>query len=116
MSPAIHFELVSKCPDCGSRLDLRCRKSDGAQFAGCSAYPRCKFTADAGDQYLRRELLDARDRIRELEREPIGGSAILGRRLREVIAFAHPDRHLDGMVDAHEITARLNAIRQEVLA
>lgn len=34
--------LGPSCPKCGCIMELRSRKSDGEQFWGCSAYPRCQ--------------------------------------------------------------------------
>lgn len=31
-----------KCPKCGAKMVLRHRKSDGAEFYGCSRYPQCR--------------------------------------------------------------------------
>lgn len=36
------------CPRCGSILVRRIRKRDGRPFFGCSSYPRCRFTRNAG--------------------------------------------------------------------
>ena len=35
------------CPECGSRMVLRHRKSDGKPFFGCTRYPACKGTRPA---------------------------------------------------------------------
>lgn len=32
------------CPECGARMVLRTRRSDGERFWGCSNYPECKGT------------------------------------------------------------------------
>ena len=67
MSPAFHLHITTRCPDCGASLRIRRRRSDGEEFVGCSAYPGCRFSADAGDQVLRGGLFEARRRVRELE-------------------------------------------------
>lgn len=36
-----------KCPKCGAKMVLRHRKSDGAEFYGCSKYPACRGTRQA---------------------------------------------------------------------
>lgn len=36
-----------KCPKCGSKMVLRHRKSDGAEFYGCTNYPNCRGTRQA---------------------------------------------------------------------
>ncbi len=32
------------CKQCGSKMKVRTRRSDGAQFYGCSSYPTCQYT------------------------------------------------------------------------
>lgn len=125
---AIHLQPASQCPDCTAPLHLRTRRGDGGQFVGCSAYPTCRFTADAGDQALRRQLFDAHEEVEDLRlrlafaqvrQEPESSTsppALIGAKLRDLISFTHPDRHPDGLLDATEITARLNRLRQEVAA
>lgn len=40
-----------KCPDCHKgELILRTNHAKGTHFYGCSAYPRCRYTRDAGDE------------------------------------------------------------------
>jgi ssDNA-binding Zn-finger/Zn-ribbon topoisomerase 1 len=36
--------LEDECPNCGYRLAIWARRSDGEQFVGCSKYPQCKYT------------------------------------------------------------------------
>ena len=36
-----------KCPKCGAKMVRRHRKSDGAEFYGCSNYPNCRGTRQA---------------------------------------------------------------------
>lgn len=41
---------ATQCGRCGQSMVLRTRRSDGGRFLGCSAFPRCRYTAtlDAG--------------------------------------------------------------------
>jgi len=127
-APALHLKPMSRCPDCDSRLHIRTRRADGGQFVGCSAYPKCRFTADAGDQVLRSQLFRAYEEIEDLRPRarfvetrqesngPLQPPAVIRSKLRDLISFTHPDRHPGGLVDATEVTARLNQLRQEVAA
>lgn len=45
LSPLSTVELSEPCPKCGRGvLVTRQRKSDGGEFLGCSAFPKCTFT------------------------------------------------------------------------
>lgn len=37
-------QIAGKCPACGSRMVLRTNRSSGADFLGCSRYPKCRGT------------------------------------------------------------------------
>lgn len=108
--------VTDRCPDCGAELRIRSRRDGTGQFVGCSTYPRCRFAADAGDQDLREEVHELRARLYNRPPTVSGSVAHVDRALRDVIAWAHPDRHPGGTLDATEATARLNALRQEVRA
>jgi len=45
--PSAAAKNVKVCPQCGNPLKLRNGKY--GEFYGCTAYPECKFTQDAGD-------------------------------------------------------------------
>jgi hypothetical protein len=59
--------LALACPACGAPLVERRRQADGHRFAGCSAYPRCRFGCSAA----------ALDQLAELAQrfEPLFASA-----------------------------------------
>ncbi len=37
-------EVDKGCIECGAKMVIRSRGSDGAKFLGCSNYPTCKHT------------------------------------------------------------------------
>ena len=46
-SPSAAAQSVKVCPQCGNTLKLRNGKY--GEFYGCTSYPECKYTQDAGD-------------------------------------------------------------------
>ena len=39
-----------KCPKCGSPLKLMKNSKDGSMFYGCTSYPSCRYTRNAGSE------------------------------------------------------------------
>ncbi|MEB2346931.1 MAG: topoisomerase DNA-binding C4 zinc finger domain-containing protein [Deltaproteobacteria bacterium] len=119
------WRLAADCPACGAPLRLRRRRADGGEFLGCSSYPRCDH-AEEFDPYLdalaeqvddlRDRLASATARLADREREQTPESVDLRRELRGLIALAHPDRWPHAADLAHEVTARLTALRARVAA
>lgn len=113
-SRAFRIQILDRCPECDGDLLLRRRKADGIGFVGCSRFPSCGFAADAGDQDLRELVHELQRRLDEARRVAPIGAHSLAKRLRELIAWSHPDRHPDDQISATEVCARLNALRDEV--
>lgn len=44
------------CPECDGPMVSRKRKSDGARFWGCAAFPRCKGTRDVDGRSAREKV------------------------------------------------------------
>lgn len=36
---------LPRCPNCGTQIVARLNKATGLRFGGCSAFPRCKYSA-----------------------------------------------------------------------
>lgn len=106
--------LASDCPRCRAPLVRRSRKADSKPFLSCSGYPACRFAEDWDPQIARlasvvEQLQQELNTVRaELQRR---SRTDLDRKLREVVAFAHPDRWPAAVELAHGITSRLNALR-----
>ena len=114
--------LVAECPDCGSRLRIRRRRSDRSRFLGCSAWPGCHFTADYDHaledvwreiESLRAEIRGMRRRERQSPRGEVKGADLVRRELRELLFQLHPDRNPEGL-DATQVTAVLSALRDRL--
>lgn len=116
--PQAATRLAGECPRCKSPLVRRTRRTDGNAFLSCSGYPACKFAED-WDPHVARlsEDVDAlRSEVAQLRSELARGrrsshTPDISRELRDVIAFAHPDRWPQSSDLAHGIAARLNALR-----
>lgn len=112
--PAYVFSIENLCPRCDGKLIIRRRRADGGKFIGCARFPECNFT----DAFLEEEhgLLK---RVYDLElqlqqaRTATGSKRGLDGLLRELITWAHPDKHPSGTVCATELTARLNVFRSK---
>ena len=104
---ALRFVIAYSCPKCGEDLARRTRRSDGNPFLGCTGYPSCRFTApyDAREQALAR-------RIDELEDELAGltEGGVSAKDIRDVLVWAHPDKHPGGTLSAHDVAARLSQL------
>lgn len=44
-----HQKDPGKCPKCGGELKLLRNNSDGSYFYGCTRYPKCDYTRNAGE-------------------------------------------------------------------
>ena len=132
--PQAAYRLVADCPRCGAPLVLRQNRQSGALFTGCSAYPGCAFSEphDPRVQTLstsvvravqalttqlaqvqteaRRQLVQAQA---DAQRQAAAERATLERRVRQLIALAHPDRWPDTPL-AHELTVALVALRERL--
>lgn len=90
------------CPECGSKVRTRQRKRDGKTFLGCSAYPRCDWTGDCDSR------LEALAKVvAELQADR---TVVAGRKIRNLLAWCHPDKHPSGTIDAHELAVRLTEL------
>ena len=49
-NPSEEAKKIKKCPRCGSPLKLRTGKF--GDFWGCTSYPECKYTKDAGKKSI----------------------------------------------------------------
>lgn len=108
-------------------LVRRTRRSDGGAFLSCSSYPDCKFAEDLDPHLakiavelnaLRAEIAVLRADLANAKTHGGGGGASnseIAKKLRDVIAFAHPDRWPAASILAHGVTSRLNAIREAIL-
>lgn len=122
MSSAVR--LSGDCPRCGEPLVRRTRRSDRQPFLSCSGYPACRFAEDwdshisnlARDiQGLRDEVQGLRSELRSKSSNGAGATTSdVSRALREIIAFAHPDRWPKAAEISTEIVKRLNALREKL--
>lgn len=53
MSEAI---VCGTCPDCGSELVVRVNRQSNSEFAGCTSYPQCRYTASVPESVRLRRL------------------------------------------------------------
>jgi ssDNA-binding Zn-finger/Zn-ribbon topoisomerase 1 len=115
----LSVRFADTCPRCGSSLVLRRTRSNGRFFTGCDAYPDCSFTEeyDARVGEIVSALSDQRRELRELRRALERLSKVVAElepSIRDVIAFAHPDRWPDAIGLATAVVARLNPIRERL--
>lgn len=106
------------CPECGGHLRTRRNRREGNRFLGCSRYPRCNFTEDIDQRVARlcQIILALETELAEAHAvRPAQPADVVAKRLRGLIAFAHPDRWPENPL-AHEVTVRLTALRAELAA
>jgi ssDNA-binding Zn-finger/Zn-ribbon topoisomerase 1 len=96
------------CPECGRAVYRRTRRSDGNPFLGCSGYPGCRYTApyDAREQALAKRGDELEARLEALE----DSSGVSAKDIRDVLVWAHPDKHPSGTLSVHEVAVRLSAL------
>src|SRR5215470_12690770 len=121
--PQAAYRLAADCPRCGAPLVLRQNRQSGALFTGCSAYPGCAFSEphDPRVQTLSTGVVRAVEALAsqvaqiqaEAQRQAATERATLERRVRQLIALAHPDRWPDTPL-AHELTVALVALRERL--
>jgi hypothetical protein len=119
--PQAAYRLAADCPRCGAPLVLRQNRQSGALFTGCSAYPGCTFSEphDPRVQTLSTGVVRAVEALATqvaqsqaaAQRHAAAERASLERRVRQLIALAHPDRWPDTPL-AHELTVALVALRE----
>lgn len=109
---AAAFRLSGVCPWCGAELVVRPGK-DGP-FLGCAAYARsrCRFTAPYDEALA--ALHDELERLRAVIERPLRRDVDVGRELRALMVYAHPDRWPNANELATGIVARLSALRERV--
>jgi ssDNA-binding Zn-finger/Zn-ribbon topoisomerase 1 len=109
--------IVLHCPYCDGKLRKRFRRADNAPFVGCTGYPDCRYTCDY-DEVLQAVIREARKtatsngadpNVNDFSKRRESG-AVTVRDIRALLAWAHPDRHSAGPVDAHELGVRLTAL------
>lgn len=106
--------LAGDCPKCNAPIVVRKRRVDGERFISCTRYPNCKW---AGDYDAVLNELDAA--ITRLEQQARRGSSDargvdVARELKSITALAHPDRWPGALELAHEVTVRINALRDKI--
>ena len=121
--PQAAYRLAADCPRCGAPLVLRQNRQSGALFTGCSAYPGCTFSEphDPRVQTLSTGVVRAVEALATqvaqsqaaAQRHAAAERASLERRVRQLIALAHPDRWPDTPL-AHELTVALVALRERL--
>ena len=119
--PQAAYRLAADCPRCGAPLVLRQNRQSGALFTGCRAYPGCAFSEphDPRVQTLSTGVVRAVEALATqvaqsqaaAQRHAAAERASLERRVRQLIALAHPDRWPDTPL-AHELTVALVALRE----
>lgn len=121
----VAVRVEADCPACGAAVVVRRRLADGETFLACAGYPRCRWTGAHHEleAAIAREVLALRADVDQLRAEneqlrvrPLRAVAVVdvARELRDVIAYAHPDRWRAAGELATGVTARLCALRDRL--